>query len=81
MSEVMNVEEIFGKNVFTLGKMKERLPRNVFKEVKKLWSKAGAFSCFCGRSGKSNEGLGGRKRRYALYALVSAAYRHYGGET
>lgn len=27
MSGVTNVEEIFGKNVFTLGKMKERLPR------------------------------------------------------
>ena len=30
MSEVLNVEEIFAKNVFTLGKMKERLPKNVF---------------------------------------------------
>ena len=27
MSKVFNVEEIFGKNVFTLGKMKERLPK------------------------------------------------------
>ena len=27
MSEVFNVEEIFAKNVFTLGKMKERLPK------------------------------------------------------
>ena len=33
MSEVFNVEEIFGQNVFTLGKMKERLPKNVYKEV------------------------------------------------
>lgn len=33
MSKVFNVEEIFGKNVFTLGKMKERLPKNVYKEV------------------------------------------------
>ena len=35
MSEVMNVEEIFGKNVFTLGKMKERLPKETFKALKK----------------------------------------------
>ena len=34
MSEVMNVEEIFGSNLFTIGKMKERLPRNVYKEVR-----------------------------------------------
>ena len=44
MSEVMNVEEIFGKNVFTLGKMKERLPRNVFKEVKKVMEQGGELS-------------------------------------
>ncbi len=36
MKEVMNVEEIFGQNVFTLGKMKERLPKNVFKEVRRI---------------------------------------------
>ena len=36
MSEVLNVEEIFGSKVFTLGKMKERLPRSVYKEVTKI---------------------------------------------
>jgi len=36
MSEILNVEELFGSNVFTLGKMKERLPKNVYKEVKKV---------------------------------------------
>lgn len=44
MSEVMNVEEIFGKNVFTLGKMKERLPKDVFKEVKKVMDQGGELS-------------------------------------
>ena len=34
MCEVVNVEEIFASKVFTLGKMRERLPKNVFKEVK-----------------------------------------------
>ena len=36
MSEVLNVEKIFNQNVFTLGKMKERLPRKVFNEVKNV---------------------------------------------
>ena len=31
MSEVMNVEAIFGENVFTLAKMEECLPKKVFK--------------------------------------------------
>ena len=41
MSEVLNVEEIFASKVFTLGKMKERLPRNVYKEVKKVMDQGG----------------------------------------
>ncbi|MBS5300489.1 MAG: glutamine synthetase III [Clostridiaceae bacterium] len=35
MSEVMNVAEIFGKNVFNETVMKERLPKSVFKKMKK----------------------------------------------
>ena len=44
MSEVLNVEEIFGKNVFTLGKMKERLPKKVFTEVKRIMETGGEMS-------------------------------------
>lgn len=44
MSEVLNVEEIFGKNVFTLGKMKERLPKKVFTEVKRMMETGGEMS-------------------------------------
>ncbi len=44
MSEVMNVEEIFGSNLFTHGKMKERLPKNVYKEVKKVMEQGGELS-------------------------------------
>ena len=44
MSEVLNVEEIFGQNVFTLGKMKERLPKSVYKEVKTVMDKGGELS-------------------------------------
>ena len=33
MSEILNVEEIFASKVFTLGKMKERLPKNVYNSL------------------------------------------------
>lgn len=44
MSEMLNVEEIFAKNVFTVGKMRERLPKSVFKEVKKVMDQGGELS-------------------------------------
>ncbi len=34
MSEVLNAAEIFGRNVFNEGVMRERLPRSVFKKMK-----------------------------------------------
>ena len=42
--KVLNVEEIFGENVFTLGKMKERLPKKVFAEVKSVIDHGGELS-------------------------------------
>ncbi|MBR6383839.1 MAG: glutamine synthetase III, partial [Lachnospiraceae bacterium] len=33
MKDIINIEKIFGENVFTVGKMKERLPKEVFEEV------------------------------------------------
>ncbi|MBR3526035.1 MAG: glutamine synthetase III [Lachnospiraceae bacterium] len=44
MNEVMNVEELFGKNVFTVEKMRVRLPREVFKEVLRVKEKGGELS-------------------------------------
>jgi glutamine synthetase len=44
MSEVMNVEEIFASDVFTLGKMKAVLPKDVYKEVKKVMDEGGELS-------------------------------------
>ena len=44
MSEVVNVEELFGSRVFTLNKMRERLPKNIFKEVKKVMEQGGELS-------------------------------------
>ena len=36
MSELINVEELFGSRVFTHRKMKERLPKGVFKELDRV---------------------------------------------
>ena len=44
MGDLINVDEIFAKNVFTLGKMKERLPKNVYKEVVKVMDEGGELS-------------------------------------
>lgn len=44
MSDVMNVEELFGQNVFDLAKMRSRLPKNVYKEVKHVMDKGGELS-------------------------------------
>lgn len=40
----MNVEELFGRNVFDLAKMRSRLPKNVYKEVKHVMDKGGELS-------------------------------------
>ncbi|MBR4277402.1 MAG: glutamine synthetase III, partial [Lachnospiraceae bacterium] len=44
MSEALNVEELFGSKVFNLGKMRERLPKDVFKEVKNVMDRGGELS-------------------------------------
>jgi glutamine synthetase len=44
MSEVLNVEEIFASKVFTFGKMKERLPKSVYREVRQLMDWGGELS-------------------------------------
>lgn len=44
MSEVLNVEKIFGEKVFTLAKLKERLPKKVFQEVISVMEQGGEIS-------------------------------------
>ena len=44
MSEALNVEKIFGEKVFTPEKMKERLTRKVFLEVKRVMEHGGELS-------------------------------------
>ncbi len=41
MSEVINVEEIFASKVFTRATMRERLPKNVYKEVIRVMDNGG----------------------------------------
>ncbi|MBR5419590.1 MAG: glutamine synthetase III [Lachnospiraceae bacterium] len=44
MDGKLNVEELFGRNVFTIEKMRERLTRAVFKEVMKVMKEGGELS-------------------------------------
>ena len=44
MSEVVNVEELFASKVFTLGKMRECLPKGTYKEVKRVIDQGGELS-------------------------------------
>ena len=44
MNETIRVEELFGKNVFTISKMKERLPKSVFKNVMNVMNNGGELS-------------------------------------
>ena len=44
MGEGLNVEAIFANKVFTFGKMKERLPRSIYKEVQRLMNEGGELS-------------------------------------
>lgn len=44
MNEVINVEELFASKVFTRATMRERLPKNVYKEVIKVMEKGGELS-------------------------------------
>lgn len=44
MSKLLNVEEIFAEKVFTLAKMRERLPKKVFQEVTHVMEHGGELS-------------------------------------
>ncbi len=44
MNEFISVEEIFADKVFTLGRMKERLPKTTYKEVIKVMEQGGELS-------------------------------------
>ena len=44
MSDILKVDEIFASKVFTVGKMKERLPKEVFREVMRVRAQGGELS-------------------------------------
>ena len=44
MSEAFKIEDVFAENVFTVSKMKERLPKQVFKNLKKVMDEGGNLS-------------------------------------
>ena len=44
MNEVVGVEELFGSKVFTRAAMKERLPKNVYKEVIRVMEEGGELT-------------------------------------
>ncbi len=44
MSENVKVEELFASKVFTLGRMRERLPKGVYKEVVRVMDQGGELS-------------------------------------
>ncbi len=44
MNQAMNVEELFAENVFTVGTMRERLPKKIFNEVAYVIENGGELS-------------------------------------
>ena len=73
MREELNVEELFASKVFTLGKMKERLPKSTYKEVKKIMDQGGELSP------ATADVVATAMKDWCnpLYTLVSAVDRHY----
>ena len=70
MSEIINVPEIFGKNVFNDKAMQERLPKSVYKKLKKTIE-----------DGAELDPSIADVVADALFPLVPAADRHYGRKT
>ena len=47
MSEAFKIEDIFAENVFTVAKMKERLPKKVFANLKNVMDNGLQYQVFC----------------------------------
>ena len=74
MNTARNVPELFGSMVFNETVMKERLPKDVYRKLKKTMREGTANRCGrCRRCGDSDERLGALQGRNALYPLVPAA--------
>ena len=59
MSDVLNVSEMFGKNVFNDAVMRDRLPKSVYKKLKKTIEDGAELDPqYCGCGCPCHEGLG-----------------------
>ena len=80
----MNIPEIYGSMVFNDKVMRERLPKDVYKAVRKTSKNgthleldvantvAAVMKEWAIHRGRSHEGVGDRERRDPLHALVPA---------
>ena len=80
MSEIINVPEIFGKNVFNDKAMQERLPKSVYKKLKKTIEDGAELDPSIA------DVVAHAMKDWAiecdsLFPLVPAADRHYGRKT
>ena len=76
MGDYVNVKELFGCDVFNDSVMQDRLPKKVYKELKKTIEEGKELSmagCRCGCP--RDEGMGHREGCHSLQSLVSAPYR------
>ena len=75
------VKDIFGARVFNDKVQQARLPKPVYKALRDTMTRGTALDVSTADAVASAlEGLGGRKRRVALHALVPAADRHHRGK-
>ena len=73
--------ELFGSLVFSDEVQRARLPKQVYKALRRTVTQGRAPRCVGrGRRRLGGQGLGARARRHALHPLVPAADRHHGRE-
>ena len=82
MSEIINVAEIFGENVFNDSVMQERLPKKVYKELKRTIQEGKELEqSIADVVAHEMKEWAIEKRCDALFTLVSASYRGNCGKT
>ena len=73
--------EVYGSLAFNDAVQRARLPKQVYKALRRTIERRRAAGRLGGRHRRDgDEGLGGRARRHALHALVPADDRHHGRE-
>ena len=78
---ITNVPELFGSMVFNDTVMKERLPKDVYKKLKKTMREGTAIDAdVAAVVATAMKDWAIEKRSNPLYALVSANDRDYGGK-